>query len=283
MATVTIHEGIQRAFANQEVVAGFDCIGANEPNFPRSAQMAGYDTGSGSVPWTAKQFAAHPGAVHIDQDPAARDPLADALDVESGAATFADCPVWSRKAQRDYETIARPGQRTPAIYESASNVTPVVNALIGGGVTSGVGLWVANWNLTETEAIDEVLNASGPFPIIGAQYASGNLGDFDVWSRKWLENVSGAPIAHNPVKGLQVVTRGFTHLDVAWNDQTAATSYTVHAYWPATNGKEVRSYDVTSAPVRVRSLLPGHTYQIVVRAHPGGSMGTDASVHGTTR
>lgn len=283
MATITLHEGIQRAFANQEVVAGFDCIGANEPNAPRSAQLAGYDTGSGSVPWTAKQFAAHPGAIHIDQDPAARDPLADVLDVENGAATFADCPVWSRKAQRDYDTVVRPGQRTPSIYESASNVTNVVNALVGGGVTSGVGLWVANWNLTETQAIDEVLNASGPFPIIGAQYSNGTWGDFDVWSRNWLNNVSGAPIAMNPVRGLQVVGRGFTHLDVSWNDQPAATSYTVKASWPATNGKVVHSVDMISAPCRVRNLLPEHTYEIRVRAHPGGSQGTDATVHGTTR
>jgi hypothetical protein len=245
--------------------------------------MAGYDTGSGPVPWTEQQFAAHPGAVHIDQDPAASSPTSDVLDVENGAATFADCPVWSKRAQKDYDTIVRPGQREPAIYESASNVTTIVNFLIRGGVTSGVGLWVANWNLTETQAIDEVMNASGPFPIIGAQYASGNFGDFDVWNHTWLSRVSGAPIASNPVHGLQVVGRGFTHLDVSWNDQLAATGYTVDVLWPATNGKVVVSWVTVTSPFRVRNLLPQHTYEIKVRAHPGGSVGSDASTHGTTR
>jgi hypothetical protein len=283
MATISIHEGIQRAFAAQLVIAGFDCTGANEPSAPRSAQLAGYDTGSGGIPWTPRQYAAHPGAIHIDQDPAASDPAADVLDVENGAATLADCPVWSKKAHLDYASVVRPGQRLPAIYESASNVTEVVDHLISGGVTSGVGLWVANWNLTETQAIDEVLNASGPFPIIGAQYANGTWGDFDVWSNAWLSMLSGSPVASNPVHGLQVIGRGFTHLDVSWNDQQSATGYTVEALWPATNGAVVHRVDFTSAPCRVRNLLPQHTYEIRVRAHPGGSVGSDANTHGTTR
>lgn len=283
MTAITLHEGISRVFATQGIVAGFDCTGSNEPSAPRSAQLAGYDTGSGGIPWTTRQYGAHPGAIHIDQDPAASDPTADVLDVENGAATFQDCPVWSKRARSDYNLVKRPGQRTPGIYESASNVTSVVNSLIGGGVTSGVGLWVANWNLTETEAIDEVLNASGPFPIIGAQYSSGTWGDFDVWSRSWLAMVSGKPIAFNPVKGLDIPGRGFTHLDASWNEQNAATGYTVEAFWPATNGKLVGSWQTAVAPFRVRNLLPQHTYEIRVRAHPGASQGVAAFTHGTTR
>jgi hypothetical protein len=45
-----------------------------------------------------RRFAAHPGAVRIDQDPAASDPTADVLDIEAGAATPASAPGWVRRA-----------------------------------------------------------------------------------------------------------------------------------------------------------------------------------------
>lgn len=282
-AVITPHELVSIVFGTNEVVAGFDCTGVNEPLAPHGAQLAGYDTGSGGIPWTKNQYNAHPGAIHIDQDPAARDPLADVLDVENGAATFADCPGWSKRAWSCFNSVNRPGQRTPTIYMSASNVTNVVNALINGGVNKGVNLWVANWNLSEAQAVQDVINASGPFPIEGVQYGNGTWGDFDVWSTKWLHNVSGTPIAENPVRNLNIVGRGYTHLDASWDDETHATSYTVKAFWPATNGSLVREYTVDSPPVRIRNLLPVHTYEIQVRAHPGGSVGADATVHGTTR
>jgi len=89
-----------------------------------------------------------------------------------------------------FRSAARPGQRWPAIYTSASNVTPLVNALIAGGVTSGCGLWVANWNLTDAQAVAAVQNAAGPFPIIGVQWHSGAYYDTDVFSGAWLARVS---------------------------------------------------------------------------------------------
>src|SRR6516162_2517112 len=141
---------------------GYDVIGANLQHAPAGAQLAGYSTGSGPVPWSAAQFTAHPGTVRIDQDPAASDPTADVLDVERGAATTGDCPGWAKRAMADYGAATRPGQRWPAVYASASEVTPVVNALIAGGVTTGVGLWVANWDLTKAQAFADVLNAAGP-------------------------------------------------------------------------------------------------------------------------
>jgi hypothetical protein len=159
-------------------------------------QAAGYSTGSGSVPWTVADWNAHPGAVRICQDPAATDTTADVLDVEAGAATIGKCAGWAKAAIASVTAARRPGQRHPAIYMSLSNVTPVVNALIAGGVTSGVGLWVANWNLTEAEAQALVAHAGGPFPIIGVQY--GNRGSYDVsvFSGPWLAAVSAVAPAH---------------------------------------------------------------------------------------
>jgi hypothetical protein len=166
---------------------------------------------------------------------------------------------------------------------SAANVTNVVDHLVAGGIKSGVALWVANWNLTEQQAIQEVLEASGPFPIEGVQYGSGTWGDFDVWAEAWLARTSGAPVASNPVSNLKVIDRGWSHLEVNWDNQTHATSYSVKAYWPANKGNLVWQTTVPSSPCRVRNLLGDHTYEIRVRAHPARSVGADASVNGTTR
>ena len=273
------HQWIAAVFGTAPVVAGFDCTGSNEPSAPKGAQLAGYDTGSGGIPWTPAQYAAHPGTIHIDQDPDARDPAADILDVEEGAATTADCPTWSRRAQADFDAGTRPGQRRPGIYTSAANVTAVVDALIRGGVTSGVGLWVANWNLSEAQAIRDVQAAAGPFPIIGVQYGTGTWGDFDVWAHGWLTTISGT-FATNPVSGLHQTRRGYTSVDLAWDAASHAEGYTVKAFW---RGALKRKVQVTGPAARVGRLLPVHTYTFTVRAHPGGSTGADASVKVTTR
>ena len=169
-------------------------------------QLAGYTTGSGGIAWTAADWAAHPGAIHIDQDAAASDGTADVLDVEHGAATPAECPGWVKRAIAAVTAGTRPGQRKPAIYCSANTVTAVVNALVAGGVSTGCGLWIANWNLTSAEAVSAVKAAAGPFPIIGVQFADPGNYDDDQFSSAWLANVSAKPPVHTPappVTGIQ--------------------------------------------------------------------------------
>jgi hypothetical protein len=181
-----------RKETDMTIVDCYDATHDNISHLPRG-QAAGYSTGTGGVPWTAHDWAAHPGAVRIDQDPAASDPTADILDVENGAATLADCAPWAQRALADFRSAARRGQRSPAIYMSQSNVTPVVNSLIAGGVMSGIGLWIANWDLTRAGAAAEVNAASGPFPIVGIQYNNAGLYDESVFSSAWLQNVSRQP------------------------------------------------------------------------------------------
>jgi hypothetical protein len=163
---------------------------------------AGYTTGSG-IAWTPAMFAEKPGAVRIDQDPAASDPTADVLDVESEAATFADCPKWAIAAHADISARKRIGQRVlPVIYMSKSNVTNVVNALISGGVTSGVGLWVAFWTGNESSGQTAVTD-TGPFPIIGCQFDSQPWYDSSVFDTDWLSNVVvAAGMPHYSMKKL---------------------------------------------------------------------------------
>ena len=180
-----------------------DAQGVNLHTVPAVPQLAGYSTGSGGVPWSAAQWAAHPDALRICQDTGATDRTADILDVETGAATYAECPSWAKGALASFHGASRPGQRSPAIYCSASNVTAVVNALIAGKVTSGVGLFVADWTNSRAAAI-AVLNISGgPFPVIGVQYADKGTYDADVFLTSWLNNRSkkGTTMTMQPPPG----------------------------------------------------------------------------------
>lgn len=183
-----------------------DCTGANlaavDP--PHGALIAGYTTGSGPVPWTPQQFAQHPGAVRIDQSPVntAADETADVLDVERGAATIGDIPGWVRAAQANVIAGTRPGQRRPAVYLNRSELTPAANALNAAGITGGVAFWVAA-PMNEQEAAAMVATASGPFPVIGVQYAFQSLFDVSVVSTAWLNAVSKAPENSQPGPGTQ--------------------------------------------------------------------------------
>jgi hypothetical protein len=189
------------------IVLAYDAIHSNVHLLPKGLAM-GYSTGSGIVPWTEADWAAHPGAVRICQDVGATDATADVLDVERGAATFADCPGWAKRAMASFEAVRRPGQRTPAIYTSASNVTSVVNALVKGGVAAGVGLIIANWNLSEATAAAEVMAASGPFPIQGFQYRNMGAFDADVLNDEWVLHVSRKPTTSKSTKPTRHISLG---------------------------------------------------------------------------
>jgi hypothetical protein len=175
-------------------VLGYDAMGVNAAKLPRGAQAAGYVTGTGGVPWSAQDWLDHPGAVRIDQSPvpSAMDATSDVQDMESGAVTLDELAARVRLMQASYAAGIRPGQRSPAVYASKSRITDVVNALIAGGIAGGVGLAVADYNTTQTDAAAAVAQASGPYPIIWYQFA--DLGDYDagVFSVPWLDAVSVA-------------------------------------------------------------------------------------------
>jgi peptidoglycan hydrolase-like protein with peptidoglycan-binding domain len=76
---------------------------------------------------------------------------------------------------------------------SQSVVTAVVNALVAGGISAGVGLWVADFNLTQAQATQMVLSASGPFPVIGVQFHDAGTFDVSVFSSDWLATGGGQP------------------------------------------------------------------------------------------
>lgn len=190
----------------------FDVTAPFYGHAPQNAQLCGYDTGTG-IAWTQEMWAAHPGAVHIDQDPGAVMVTSDVLDVENGAVPVGSdrIPRWVKNAASSFSQSTRPGQRVPALYQSASNVTANVNALIAGGVTSGAGLWIANWNGNTAADIAALAAASGPFPVIGFQFADEGDFDADVFSTAWLETVSGQAPGYwsfGPLRDFQLTGAG---------------------------------------------------------------------------
>jgi hypothetical protein len=205
-----------------------DAIHANVDTLPKGFQNAGYTTGSGEIKWVEADWAAHPVAVRICQDSTASDTTADVLDVESGAATPKEAPAWARAAAANYLTAKRKGQRAPLIYMSADSVTEVVNALIAGGIKQGIGLWVANFNLTQNEALDMLNDGSGPFPVRGVQYTDNppnGTYDTSVMSSAWLADTAdksqwiklaniphNAPVFYNEKAG----TLGYTNTAGKW-------------------------------------------------------------------
>ena len=179
-----------------------DCMGANlaavDP--PPGVLMAGYATGSGDVPWSDAQWAAHPGAVRFDQSPidTPADETADVIDVEPQAGTIADVPGWVHGAWTSWRTGRRPGQRKPTVYVEESELTPVANTLDAAGITNGVNLWLSK-PMSEQEATDILARSGGPFPIIGVQYAFQSLFDVSLVLTSWLDDMSKAPVT-TPVK-----------------------------------------------------------------------------------
>lgn len=189
-----------------ETTTVYDCIGANLGKFdiPPGVLMAGYDTGSGDVPWTAEQFTQHPEALHIDQAPVntARNELADIIDIEPLAATLADLAGWVAGATRNYHAGTRPGQRWPTAYMSQGNVTPVANTLVAAHIDNGVNLFVSE-PMARQQAQTLLDHSGGPYPIVGVQYEFHELYDVSLVSKAWLDNVSKAPVKPQPESGTQ--------------------------------------------------------------------------------
>lgn len=180
----------------------YDATHADVSGLPGNYLAAGYVTGSADIVWTDADWAKHPKALRIDQSPISGlwDGTADADDYENGAVLLDQLAMRAKGRQAAFQKGVRPGQREPLVYVSYSNMTPVVNALIAGGVKS-LGLWVARWG-SYTNALSMVQNASGPFPVKGVQYANGSLYDVSVFNTEWVNNVSAAPVPTGPVTQL---------------------------------------------------------------------------------
>jgi hypothetical protein len=191
----------------------YDVTHANIGSVPKGAQLALYATGSGSVPATQADFKAHPGALWIDQTPAGsvQEAETDGDDMENGAVQLSELAGRAKLRMASFDHADRPGQRRPFVYASLSNITPVVNALISGGVLSGVHFWVANWSLSQAAAMASVQAAAGPFPIAGVQFHNDGPFDTSVFSTSYLADVSGVKVTEISVPNCDGMTAGAAH------------------------------------------------------------------------
>lgn len=189
-----------------ELTTIYDCMGSNLPNLtvPPHVMLAGYDTGTNGVAWTSQQFNDNPGALHIWQSPQVPNASAtfDVYDLEANAGTLPILPIAIHNAQIAYQAAFRPGQRRPAPYMSRDTVTAAVNALTAHGLTTGVGIWLAD-PCDAATAAGLVGTMLGPFPIIGVQYQFLGTHDVSLFSTAWLNDVSGKPAAPPAKPGTQ--------------------------------------------------------------------------------
>lgn len=175
------------------LVWGWDATHSNLGGVP-GGQGAGYTTGTPDIKWTPDDWASHPGAVRIDQDAADSDPSADVLDVETGAATPASAPEWTRRALIARDASSRPGQRWPAIYCSLS-VVPAVAEAIATNPSGGLPvLWVAHWGITMDDAARLIGTQISGLTVVGVQFANRGAYDSDVFDAAWLAAVSDGPV-----------------------------------------------------------------------------------------
>jgi len=143
-----------------------DTIHCNVPSIPAGFQaVAGYVTGTPDIRWTATDWSRFSTRfkVRINQENRSDPMLGSVFDIQPDAWTNEDAAA-ACLARQD-------AGRPSACYTMQGNVTPLVNALVAAGVAQA-DLWVANWNLSQTQAANIVANRSGPYPIVCVQYAS---------------------------------------------------------------------------------------------------------------
>ena len=113
-----------------------DAISAAAASLPAGlAIVAGYDTGTTDIRWTAATFARFPGIIHVHIDqggPGAPVYSANVIDVETAAWSPSDVPGW----------IARCTAPVPTVYCNRSNLP----AVLATGWRGPVWLAYPGWN-----------------------------------------------------------------------------------------------------------------------------------------
>jgi len=145
-------------------------------------KVAGYVTGTPDIVWTQDDWARFRGSkVTVNQRNCSDPLLGNVLDIEPGAWTIPDaveaCLV--RLAHRRLCNLYLSQGEVTASDPSGKNVTALVNALLDKGI-KGANLCVANYSLSESQAVAMVSAASGPFPIVWVQWASPGSNPFTI-------------------------------------------------------------------------------------------------------
>jgi hypothetical protein len=145
-----------------------DTIHDDVGNIPvNTPKVAGYITGTPDIMWTTADWDRFPnsGKIQINQDGStqvSKAGVGNVADFEPGAFTQAQVLEWVKL--RKHSNLAS------AVYVNASNRATLTSALQEAGYT-GVDLWVADWSLSEAEAVG-LLTTSGDYPVVAVQWAS---------------------------------------------------------------------------------------------------------------
>jgi hypothetical protein len=141
-----------------------DAMHTSVVNIPENSPLvAGYVTGTPEIAWTAQDWARFPGGhLRVDQSP----------DLAQWAAGNADVADIEQGAGTSYEAVAGAMARTGKgwlswVYTSQANLASLRSALEAAQLTGHVQFWVANWDLSEEEAVSQL---SGD--VVAIQFAS---------------------------------------------------------------------------------------------------------------
>lgn len=199
---------------------------------------------------------------------------ADACDVENGDMTNADVYAWFKAMEAD-------GVWRPCVYTQASNMAAMQATMKANGFArSSYRLWSAHYTGTPHFCAPNTCGF-GLDQADATQFTDRALGkslDESIVADDFFAPSNDV----NPVRDLKVTRRGFTSLTVGWTENVAERDATVTIYRKR-SGRVKYSVTTDENPFRCGHLFPGKTYEIKVRAHPGGSQGATASVDGTTR
>lgn len=224
-------------------IIGYDAMSKNEHVLPADVMAAGYDTqaggGTGFIAWTPEQYARHVKpypALHIDQNPGQADFTFDYMDVETGAIPASDIPALLTEARNAFQTGQRPGQRWPGVYCSLSLVAGIVTELQNAKITN-VPFIVAEYGISQADAVNRVATAQGPYPAVGYQFndtAFGGLADTNVWSVPWIANVSIPVTEVTEMISGQLISEAFVPMPVGSHKGLKLYRDFVNAANPAT-------------------------------------------------
>lgn len=139
-----------------------DTIGATAHNIPDSMpRIGGYITGTNDILWPKAQFVRFGGKpmARINQSPDPGSTGGNVRDVEDRAGTIAGAVEWAKKT---------PG---PSIYIQESRVNELTLALKAAGIVT-CSLWIADWNLSQDQAVARLKTRVNGYPVQAVQWAS---------------------------------------------------------------------------------------------------------------
>lgn len=157
----------------------YDGIHDDVPSIPPDAvKVAGYVSGANhGFWWTAGDWARFPKAGHVRIDTDGSKPLdSDVVDCEAGDVTPTGAAHWAATRQAH--------GWWSAIYCSESQL-PAVRAACAAARVTKVGYWIANWSLTQDEAVAKLVGDIFAVQFTSPSVRPGQRYDLSVARPQW--------------------------------------------------------------------------------------------------